>query len=48
MGIPPTGERVTGIEFDRVSGGRVEETWSNYDALGIMQQIGAVPQQTEE
>jgi len=45
MGIPPTGERVTvtGIEFDRVSGGRIEETWVSYDALGMMQQLGVIP-----
>ena len=49
MGIPPTGERVTitGIEVDRVSGGKIEETWVSYDALGMMQQLGVVPQQTE-
>ncbi len=47
MGISPTGNRVTvtGIEFDRVSGGKLQETWVNYDALGMMQQLGAVPQQ---
>jgi steroid delta-isomerase-like uncharacterized protein len=46
MGVPPSGNRVeiSGIAIYRVSGGKVEETWSNYDALGIMQQIGAVPQ----
>jgi steroid delta-isomerase-like uncharacterized protein len=50
MGIPPTGQRVTvtGIEFDRVSGGKMQETWVNYDALNMMQQLGVVPQQTEE
>jgi steroid delta-isomerase-like uncharacterized protein len=47
MGIPPTGAQVTvsGIEFDRVSGGKIEETWVSYDALGMMQQLGVVPQQ---
>jgi steroid delta-isomerase-like uncharacterized protein len=47
MGIPPTGKQVTvtGIEVDRVSGGKIEETWVNYDALGMMQQLGVVPQQ---
>lgn len=45
MGIAPTGTRVTvgGIEVDRVSGGRIQETWVNYDALGMMQQLGVVP-----
>jgi steroid delta-isomerase-like uncharacterized protein len=50
MGVPPSGNQVeiSGIAINRVSGGKIEETWSSYDALGIMQQIGAVPQQTEE
>ena len=45
MGIPPTGARVTvtGIEFDRVVDGKIQETWVNYDALGMMQQLGVVP-----
>ena len=45
MGIPPTGNRVTvtGIEFDRVSDGKMQETWVNYDALGMMQQLGVIP-----
>jgi len=45
MGIPPSGNRVevTGINVDRIEGGKFMETWSNYDALGMMQQIGAVP-----
>jgi steroid delta-isomerase-like uncharacterized protein len=45
MGIPPTGARVTvtGIELDRVVDGEIQETWVNYDALGMMQQLGVVP-----
>ena len=45
MGIPPTGRRVTvtGIEVDRIAGGKIEETWVSYDALGMMQQLGVVP-----
>ena len=44
MGIPPTGQEVavTGIEFDRVSAGKFEETWVNYDALGMMQLLGVI------
>jgi steroid delta-isomerase-like uncharacterized protein len=47
MGIPPTGAQVTvtGVEFDRVSEGKMQETWVNYDALGMMQQLGVVPEQ---
>ncbi len=45
MGIPPTGARVTvtGISIDRIAGGRIEETWVSYDALGMMQQLGVIP-----
>jgi len=44
-GIPPTGAQVTvtGIQFDRVVDGEIQETWVNYDALGMMQQLGVVP-----
>ena len=46
MGIAPTGNQVTlaGIEFDRVSDGKMQETWVNYDALGMMQQLGVAPE----
>src|SRR5215218_8263598 len=46
MGIAPTGNqvRITGITIHRVSGGKIVESWSNYDALGMMQQIGAIPE----
>jgi steroid delta-isomerase-like uncharacterized protein len=44
MGIPPTGKQVTGIELDHISGGKIEESWVNYDALGMMQQLGIFPQ----
>jgi steroid delta-isomerase-like uncharacterized protein len=45
MGIAPTGRRatVTGITIDRISGGKVEETWTNFDAMGMMQQLGVIP-----
>jgi steroid delta-isomerase-like uncharacterized protein len=47
MGISPTDNQVTvtGIEFDRVSDGKMQETWVNYDALGMMQQLGVASQQ---
>jgi predicted ester cyclase len=46
MVILPSGNpvEVTGITVDRIEGGKVVETWGNYDALGMMQQIGAVPE----
>ncbi len=45
MGIPPTGNEVSvgGIIVSRVSGGRVEEEWNSFDALGMMQQLGVIP-----
>jgi steroid delta-isomerase-like uncharacterized protein len=45
MGIAPTRNRVTvaGTSIERVVDGKIEETWDNYDALGMMQQIGAIP-----
>ena len=45
MGIPPTGKqvRVSGIEIDRLQDGKIIESWSSFDQLGMMQQIGAIP-----
>jgi steroid delta-isomerase-like uncharacterized protein len=45
MGIAPTGNRVemTGISIARLIDGKLEEIWENYDALGMMQQLGIVP-----
>ena len=45
MGIPPTGitGEVSGMEFLRVVGGQIVEDWTNWDALGLLQQLGAVP-----
>jgi predicted ester cyclase len=43
----PTGNRVeiTGIAIERVAEGKIVEDWTNYDALGLLQQLGLVPQQ---
>ena len=45
MGVPATGNQVSisGINIFRISGGRIVEHWVNYDAMGLMQQIGAIP-----
>lgn len=45
FGIPPTGKQatVTGITIDRYAGGKIAESWTNWDTLGLLQQIGAVP-----
>jgi steroid delta-isomerase-like uncharacterized protein len=43
-GIPPTGRRfsVTGISIARIANGKIAESWNNWDALGLMQQLGVV------
>ena len=45
FGIAATGKQatVTGITIDRYDGGQVVESWTNWDTLGLLQQIGAVP-----
>jgi steroid delta-isomerase-like uncharacterized protein len=45
MGMPPSGNRaeVTGITLERFSGGKFVESWDQYDALGMMRQLGVVP-----
>jgi steroid delta-isomerase-like uncharacterized protein len=45
MGISPTGRQmtITGITINRVSGGKVEEQWNNFDQLGMLQQLGVAP-----
>lgn len=42
-GIPPTGRRVTvtAIGIHRIHHGQIQEGWLNWDALGLMQQLGA-------
>ena len=49
MGLPTSGKPVVmaGITIYRVQDGQVRETWWNYDALGMMQQMGAIPAQAE-
>ena len=46
MGIPPTGKQVTvsGITISHVKNGKVVEEWSNWDTLGMLQQLGVVPE----
>ena len=43
---PPTGNRVevTGISMSTVAEGKLVEDWTNFDALGLMQQLGMVPE----
>jgi predicted ester cyclase len=43
---PPTGKRMdmTGITIKRLSEGKIVEAWTNFDALGMMQQLGLIPE----
>lgn len=45
-GIAPTGKQITvsGISIGRFADGKVVEGWVNWDALGLMQQLGVVPE----
>jgi len=40
--IAPTGKAVTvtGIDIVRISKGKVKENWTNWDTLGMLQQLG--------
>ena len=52
MGVAPTGKRVEfiGNSIDRVVESRIVESWVEVDLLGVLQQLGAVPEagQAEE
>jgi steroid delta-isomerase-like uncharacterized protein len=43
-GISPTGRAVSvaGIIIWRIADGKIQEAWGSYDALGLMQQLGAI------
>ena len=49
MGIAPTGNqvRVDGMTISRIEDGKIVEEWDIYDALGMMQQLGAIPSPEE-
>jgi len=43
-GIPPTGKQfaISGMSIARFANGKMIEGWVNWDALGLMQQLGVV------
>jgi len=45
-GIAPTGKHinVSGVTVSRIANGKIAESWVNWDALGMMQQLGIVPE----
>lgn len=45
MGAAPTGRRVEamGMDIVRLSGGEIVEHWGEFDAIGLLRQLGLVP-----
>jgi predicted ester cyclase len=45
LGTAPTGRDVvvSGLTLSRLANGKIVEEWTNWDTLGMLQQIGAVP-----
>jgi steroid delta-isomerase-like uncharacterized protein len=46
QGLPPTGRqiRLTGIDIDRFANDKVVECWPVMDELGLLHQLGALPE----
>jgi steroid delta-isomerase-like uncharacterized protein len=45
QGVPATGRPVSvaGVDMSRFVDGKIAEHWAQFDVLGVMQQIGAIP-----
>jgi steroid delta-isomerase-like uncharacterized protein len=45
LGVPRTGKQIhmTGMTIWRIADGKIVETWSEIDTLGLLQQLGAIP-----
>ena len=45
LAAAPTGRSIayTGVDINRIVDGQIVESWVNYDALGLLQQVGLVP-----
>lgn len=45
LGIEPTGKRCTceGVSIEKFRGGKIVESWVQWDALGLLRQLGAAP-----
>lgn len=46
MGVEPTGKAIAvdAISVFRIADGKIAEEWTVWDALGLLQQVGAVPE----
>lgn len=45
QGMPPTGKQMTmtAMTLARIANGKIVESWTEKDSLGMLQQIGAIP-----
>ena len=45
LGVEPSGREIsyTGTDINRISGGKIVESWVHYDALGLLEQLGLIP-----
>jgi steroid delta-isomerase-like uncharacterized protein len=45
QGVLATGRQIVmpGVDFSRVVDGKIAEHWSQFDVVGVMQQLGAMP-----
>jgi predicted SnoaL-like aldol condensation-catalyzing enzyme len=45
MGVKPTGKKIrtTGITIHRFEGNQIAEEWEEFDGLGMLRQLGALP-----
>jgi steroid delta-isomerase-like uncharacterized protein len=52
FGVPASGKRVemSGIQVDRFAeeSGKIVEEWAEFDLLGAMRQMGAIPEPQQE
>jgi steroid delta-isomerase-like uncharacterized protein len=48
MGVPATGKDITlpALNMYRFEDGRIAEQWIQFDSMGLMAQLGALPQPT--
>ena len=47
MGLKPThktGDPIGGITIDRYEGGKIAESWTQWDTLTLMRNVGAIPE----
>lgn len=45
LGVPATGRpiKISGMALHRFANGKFQESWDHFDAVGLLQQLGAMP-----